>query len=98
LKRELEERAVSDHPTEEDEYGLGPGTTLTGATTVAIGPSSPVRVSRCGVETVEYAVLMVVEMPTTAGAPKVTLEFTALFASDPTDQDAETYLHPTSLN
>ena len=89
---------MSDNPIEKDEYGLGPGVTLNEASTVAIGPSSPVWVARGGVETVEYAVLMVVEMPTTGRARKVTLEFTALFTSDPTDEDAESYLHPSSLN
>lgn len=83
------------------DHGYGVGVKLNGSTTVAIGPSSPVRVSRgddYGIETVEYAVLMVVEMPTAEPGRSVKMEFTALFSADPNWEDGETHLHPSSIN
>ena len=92
---------MCDQTAEDDQYGLGVGVKLRGATTAAIGPSSPVRVTRGddqGLETVEYAVLMVVEMPTNEAGWTVTLEFTALFSTDPNEDEGEAYLHPSSIN
>ena len=84
-----------------DELELGAGVKLEGATTVAIGPATPVRVLRDGeqaFEAVEYAVLMVVEMPTQRPGQTVTVEFTDLFGSHPNADDAEAFLHASSVN
>jgi len=90
-----------DDTVEEDQNGLGPGVKLKGATTGAIGPTAPVRETGRNdqaVETVEYAVLTVVEIPTAEPDRPVTLGFTALFCTNPNTDDGETYLNPSSVN
>ena len=80
---------------------LGPGITLRGLTKVAVGPASPVRILRDEhhrIETVEYVVLMEVEVPTDRDGRPVRLVFTALFDEDPENGARKSLLNRSSVN